>query len=100
LASKQRSVKSKTRRFSGFRALLWKFNVNELETKVSHIKQDDDVHHLHKEGFDNLRAGFEEFLTENDLTYDEEFGYFKIYSSVVVESTNIIQTSGNFYSNE
>ena len=100
MASKQRSVKSKTRRSSGFRALLWKFNVNELETKVSHIKQDDDVHHLHKEGFDNLLAGFEEFLIENDLTYDEEFGYFKIYSSVAVESTDIIRTSGNFYGNE
>ena len=100
MVSKQRSVKSKIRRSSGFRALLWKFNVNELETKVSHIKQDDDVHHLHKEGFDNLRAGFEEFLTENDLTYDDEFGYFKIYSSVAVESTDIIWTSGNFYGNE
>jgi hypothetical protein len=38
-------------------------------------------------------------LTENNLIYNEEFGYFRIYliySSIAVESTNIIQTVGNF----
>jgi hypothetical protein len=100
LASKQKSIKSKTRRSSGFRTLLWEFSANEIETKNSQIKQDDDVHHLYKEGFDNLRAGFEEFLTENSLTYDGRSGYFKIYSSVAVESTDIIRTAGDFYGNE
>jgi len=100
LASKQTSVRSKTRRSSGFRNLLWELNVNEIESKASQIKQDDDIHRLYKEGFDNLRAGFEEFLTENDITYDDESGYFKIYSSVAVESTDIIRTAGNFYGNE
>ena len=100
MASKQTSVRSKTRRSSGFRNLLWELNVNEIESKASQIKQDDDIHRLYKEGFDNLRAGFEEFLTENDITYDDESGYFKIYSSVAVESTDIIRTAGNFYGNE
>ena len=96
---KQKSVKSKTRRSSGFQNLLWKFKVTEIETKGSQIKQDNDIHHLYKEGFDHLRAGFEEFLTlENNLTYDKEFGYFKIYSSIAVKSTDIIQTAGKFYS--
>ena len=67
---------------------------------VSQIKQDDDIHHLHKEGFDNLLDGFNEFITENDVTYDNEFGYFKIYSTVAVESTDIIRTAGSFYGND
>jgi len=101
LALKQKSVKSKTRRSSGFRNLLWELKVNEIETKSSQIKKDNDIHRLYKEGFDHLRAGFEEFLAlENNLTYDEEFGYFKIYSSVAVESTDIIRTAGKFYGNE
>jgi hypothetical protein len=100
LASKQRSLKSKTRRSSGFRSLIWKFNVNEIESKASQINQDNGIHHLYKEGFANLRAGFDEFLTENNLTFDDEFGYFKIYSNVAVESTDIIRTAGNFYGNE
>ena len=79
---------------------MWEFNVNEIETKSSQIKQDDDIHHLYKEGFDNLCAGFDEFLTENNLTYDDESGYFKIYSSVAVESTDIVRTAGKFYGNE
>jgi hypothetical protein len=66
----------------------------------SQIKQDVDIHHLYKEGFDNLHAGLDEFVTENDLTCDDEFGYFKIYSSVAVESTDIIRTAGSFYGNE
>ena len=37
---------------------------------------------------------------ENDVTYDENFGYFKIYSSIAVESTDIIRTAGKFYGNE
>ena len=59
--------------------------------------QDNDIHHLYKEGFANLRAGFDEFLTENNLTFDDEFGYFKIYLSVAVESTDIIRIAGKFY---
>ncbi|CAB4417896.1 unnamed protein product [Rhizophagus irregularis] len=51
-------------------------------------------------GFKNFRAGLEEFLTENDVTYDENFGYFKIYSNASVESTDIIRTSGSFYGSE
>ena len=62
--------------------------------------QDDNIHHLHKEGFNNLRAGFNEFLKENEIIYNNEFGYFKIYSSVAVESTDIIRTAGKFYGNE
>jgi len=100
LTSKQKSLNSKNRRSSGFKTLLWEFNVNEIETNISQIKQDDDVHHLYKEGLDNLRAGFEEFLTENNFIYDGESGYFKIYSSVAVESTDIIRTAGTFYGNE
>jgi hypothetical protein len=100
LAAKQKSVKSKTRRSSGFRNLLWEFNVNEIATKVSQIKQDDDIHHLYKEGFDNLHAGFDKFLTENNVNYDDEFGHLKIYSSVAVESTDIVRTAASFYGNE
>jgi len=63
--------------------------------------QDNDIHHLYKEGFNNLRAGFEEFLIENEINYDSnESGYFKIYSNVAVESTDIIRTAGNFYGRE
>lgn len=98
MASKQRLVRSKIRRSSGFRNLLWEFNVNEIETKAAQIKNEADIHHLYKEGFDNLRMGFEEFLTENDLNYDD--GYFKIYSSVAIESTDIIRTAASFYGNE
>ena len=93
-------MRTKTRRSSGFRNLLWEFNVSEIETKSSQITQGNDIHHLYKEGFANLRAGFDEFLTENNLTFDDEFGYFKIYSSVAVESTDIIRTAGKFYGYE
>jgi hypothetical protein len=55
---------------------------------------------LHKEGFENFRVGLEEFLTENEVTYDKNFGYFKVYSSASVESTDIIRTSESFYGNE
>lgn len=98
LALKQK--KPMIRRSSGFRNLLWEFKFTEIETTVSKIKQDTDIHHLYKEGFDNLHAGFEEFLTENELEYDYESGHFKIYSSVAVESTDIIRTAGTFYGNE
>jgi len=93
-------VRTKTRRSSGFRNLLWEFNVSEIESKTSRITQDNDIHHLYKEGFTNLHADFDEFLTENNLTFDDEFGYFKIYSSVAVESTDIIRTAGKFYGHE
>ena len=93
-------MRAKTRRSSGFRNLLWGFNVSEIEMYISQITQDNDIHHLYKEGFANLRAGFDKFLTENNLTFDDEFGYFKIYSSVAVESTDIIRTAGKFYGHE
>ena len=93
-------MRAKTRRSSGFRNLLWGFNVSEIEMYIYQITQDNDIHHLYKEGFANLRAGFDEFLTENNLTFDDEFGYFKIYSSVAVESTDIIRTAGKFYGHE
>ena len=94
-------VKTNTRRSSGFRNLLWKLNVSEIKTKSSQITQDNDIHHLYyKEGFANLHAGFDKFLTENNLTFDDEFGYFKIYSSVAVESTDIIRTAEKFYGYE
>ena len=98
LAKKQKSVK--TRRSSGFRNLLWKCKINGIEEINSQIQQNNDIHHLHKEGFDNLLAGFNEFIIENNTTYDDEFGYFEIYSSVAVWSTDIIQIAGNFYGNE
>ena len=81
---------------------MWEFSVDEIEAKCSQITQDNDVHHLHKEGFSNLHAGFNEFLTENNLASfdDDEIGNFKIYSSVAVESTDIIRTAGKFYGNE
>jgi hypothetical protein len=100
LASKQKSIRSKTRRSSGFRKLLWEFKATEINIKCSQIAQDDDVHHLHKEGFENLRVGLNEFLMENEIIYDTDSGYFKIYSSVAVESTDIIRTAKEFYGNE
>jgi hypothetical protein len=87
-------------RTGGFRNLLWKFKVTEIEAKCSVIAQDNDVHRLHKEGFNNLLDGFNEFITENHLIYNDEFGYFKTYSSVAVESTDIIRTAKNFYGND
>ena len=98
LAKKQKSVK--TRRSSGFRNLLWKCKINGIEEINSQIQQNNDIHHLHKEGFDNLLDGFNEFITENNLNYDDEYGYFKIYSSAAVESTDIIRTARSFHGNE
>lgn len=93
----------KTRRSSGFRNLLWEYKVSEINMAVSQIKQNNDTndtHHLHKEGFDNLLNGFNEFIVENNLTYNDKFGYFKIYSSVSIGSTDIIRTAKNFYGND
>jgi hypothetical protein len=39
-------------------------------------------------------------LTENNVNYDDEFGHLKIYSSVAVESTDIVRTAASFYGNE
>jgi hypothetical protein len=39
-------------------------------------------------------------LSENEVSYDTEFGYFVIYSSVAIESTDIIRTAGKFHGNE
>ena len=93
-------IRFKTRRSSGFRNLLWEFSTDKIKAKCSQIAHDNDVHRLHKEGFNNLREGFDEFLTVNNLTFDDGFGYFKIYSSVAVESTDIIRTAGKFYGHE
>jgi hypothetical protein len=79
---------------------LWEFKFTKIEEKISQIMQDDTVNPLHKTGFKNFRAGLEEFLTENDISYDENFGHFKIYSNASVESTDIIRTSGSFYGSE
>ena len=79
---------------------MWTYKITEIDTAVSQIKQDDDIHRLHKEGFDNLLDGFDEFITENVVTFNNEFGYFKIYSTVAVESTDIIRTAGSFYGND
>ena len=62
--------------------------------------QNNDINPLYKKGFEHFREGLEEFLTENEVTYDEHFGYFKVYSSVSVESTDIIRTSGSYYGEE
>jgi len=37
---------------------------------------------------------------ENEVIYNKNFGYFKVYLSTSVESTDIIQTSNNFYGRE
>ena len=76
------------------------FKAIEIDIKYSQIAQDDDVHHLHKEGFEKFCVGLNEFLIENDIAYDVNYGYFKIYSSVAVESTEIIRTAKEFYGNE
>ena len=68
--------------------------------KYSQIMQNNDIHHLHKEGFIYLHANFDEFLTKNNLTFNDALEYFKIYSSVAVELTYIIRTAGKFYGNE
>src|ERR1043165_8217264 len=81
-------------------ASLWTYKITEIDTGVFQIKQDNDIHHLHKEGFNNLLDGFDEFITENVVTFDNEFGYFKIYSTVAIESTDIIRTAGSFYGND
>ena len=89
----------KTRRSSGFQNLLWEYKINEINIAVSQIKQNNDIHHLYKEGFKNLLNGFNEFIVENNITFDDKFGYFKIYSSAAIGSTDIIRTAKNFYGN-
>lgn len=79
---------------------MWKYKITDINTVISQIEQDNDIHRLHKEGFNNLLDGFNEFITENNITYDNEFGYFQIYSSVAIESTDIIRTAKNFYGND
>ena len=37
--------------------------------------QNNDIYHLHKEGFINLHADFDEFLTENNLTFNNNYLY-------------------------
>src|SRR5256885_8692850 len=90
----------RTRKSSGFRNLLWEFKFTEIDLKVSQITQDDNINPLHKEGFENFRVGLEEFLIENEVIYDKNFGYFKVYLSTSVELTDIIQTSENYYGKE
>ena len=79
---------------------MWKFGFTEIKSKILQITQDNDIHPLYNKGFKNLCVRLEEFLTENEVIYDENSGYFKVYSSVSVESTDIIRTSGSFYGNE
>ena len=79
---------------------MWKFKITELNTVASQIDHDNSIHHLYKEGFDNLLDGFNEFVIENNITYNNDFGYFQIYSSVAVESTDIIRTAGKFYGHD
>ena len=98
LAIKQKSLR--IRRSSGFRNLLWTFRFTEIESITLQIMQNNDINPLYKEGFKNFCVGLQEFLTENNITVDENFGHFKVYSSVSVESTDIIRTSGSFYGNE
>lgn len=98
ITNKQKSLR--IRRSSGFRNLLWKFSFVGIESKISQIAKDNDIHPLYKEGFKNFRVGLEEFFSENEIMYDEGSGYFKFYSSVSVESTDIIRVSGRFYGNE
>lgn len=98
LAIKRKSPQM--RKSSGFRNLLWEFKFTEIESKTSQIMRDNGINPLYKEGFENFRAGLEEFLTENGVAIDENLGHFKMYSSVSVESTDIIRTSGSFYGNE
>ena len=62
--------------------------------------QNDDINPLHKEGFENFHVGLKEFLTENKVIHDKNFGYFKVYSSASVETTDIIRASGNFFGKE
>ena len=48
-----------------------------------------------------VSQSMEEFLIENEINYDSnESEYFKIYSNVAVESTDIIRKAGNFYGRE
>lgn len=98
LAIKQKSLRM--RRSSGFRNLLWTFRFTEIESITLQITQNNDINPLYKEGFKNFYEGLQEFLTENEVSVDENFGHFKVYSSVSVESTDIIRTSGSFYGNE
>jgi len=44
--------------------------------------------------------GLEEFLSLNDKSYDQEFAYFKIYSSAYVESTDVIRATNSFHGSE
>ena len=37
---------------------------------------------------------------ENEVTYDKNIAYFKVYSSASVESTDIIRATGSFHGNE
>src|SRR5256885_10190043 len=90
----------RTRKSSGFRNLLWEFKFTEIDLKVLQIMQNDNINPLHKEGFENFRVGLEEFLMENEVIYNKNFRYFKVYLSTSVKSTDIIQTSRNYYEKE
>ena len=37
---------------------------------------------------------------ENEVIYNKNFGYFKVYLSTSVKSTDIIRTSENYYGKE
>ena len=76
------------------------FKFTEIDLKVSQIMQDNNINSLYKEGFENFWVGLEEFLMENEVIYDKNFRYFKVYLSTFVESTDIIRTSKNYYGKE
>lgn len=79
---------------------MWEFKVSDIEKKNRSNKRNPDVHQLHKEGFENLRAGLEEFIQENDVTLDDDHAFFKVYASAIVGSTDIIRATASFYKNE
>ena len=88
------------RKSCGFNKLLWKSKFSEIDSKAFQIMQNNNINPLHKEGFENFHVGLEEFLAENGVTCDKNLAYFKVYSCVSVESTDIIRTSGSYYGNE
>lgn len=79
---------------------MWEFKVSDIEKQSRSNKRNPGVHQLHKEGFENLRAGLEEFIQENDITLDDDYAFFKVYASAIVGSTDIIRATASFYKNE
>ena len=55
---------------------------------------------MHKENFKNLHIGLKNFLQENNENLNEKYAFIKAYASAAVGSTDIIQATASFYSNE